>query len=171
MQRLNSLQRRIPLEESGPPKLAGRLLKELENALEEVRVAQEQLVESRNRMEVLQAELASQYRRYWQLFDDMPQPYVVTKPDSTILEVNRAASELFNVSQRFLVGKTLSVFVGQDRVQWLNDVRRAAAGGTTELAFRLRPRERAAIPVTARIAAEESTLRWVIAAVQESAQL
>src|SRR4029078_13271453 len=126
----------------------------------ELRVQRTRAVRSRKRMAVRRGDLASQYRRYWQLFDDMPQPYVVTKPDSTILEVNRAASELFNVSQRFLVGKTLSVFVGQDRVLWLNDVRRAAAGGTTELAFRLRPGERAAIPVTARIRAEGVTPRW-----------
>ena len=161
MMRFQSLQRRIP--EDGAPKLVGNIFKELENALEEVRVAQEQLIESRHRMEMLQAELTRQCQRYWELFDEMPQPYLVTKPDSTILEVNRAASELFNVSQRFLVGKTLSVFVGEDRVRWLGEIRRVAeTRQNLELAFRLRPRERASVSVRARVAAQESSLRWVI---------
>ena len=160
-QRFQSLQRRIPPD--GGTKLVASIFKELENALEEVRVAQEQLVESRNRMEALQSELTRQCQKYWELFDEMPQPYVVTKADSTILEVNRAASELFNVSQRFLVGKTLSVFVGDDRVRWLGEVRRVAeTHQNLELAFRLRPRERAIVHVRARIAAQDSALRWVI---------
>jgi PAS domain S-box-containing protein len=171
VQRFHSLERRIPEAEMPQTKLIGSLFKELQNALEEVRVAQEQLIEGRTRMEALQAELREQYQKYWELFDEMPQAYVVTRHDSTILEVNRAASALFNVSQRFLVGKTLSVFVSDDRVQWLGDVRRAAeAGGKLELSFRLRPRERAAIVVQARVAAEPTTLRWVITAAPKHAE-
>jgi PAS domain S-box-containing protein len=163
MQRFNALQRRLPEQTAGPTKLIGRLFKELEDALEEVRVAQEQLIESRHRMESLQSELTQQYQKYWELFDEMPQPYIVTKADSTIVEANRAASELFNVSQRFLVGKTLSVFVGEDRVRWLDRIRGIAeSNGRLELTFRLRPRERAAVTVHARVAADDSTLRWMI---------
>lgn len=165
MQRFNALQRRMPEPVTGPNKLIGRLFKELEDALEEVRVAQEQLIEGRHRMESLQGELTQQYRKYWELFDEMPQPYVVTKPDSTILEANRAASELFNVSQRFLVGKTLSVFVGDDRVRWLDRIRGVAeSNGRLEMTFRLRPRERAAVAVHARVVGDDATLRWMITA-------
>ena len=90
----------------------------------------------------------------------MPQAYVVTKGDSTITEANRAGSELFNVSQRFLVGKTLSVFVGEDRVRWLQRVRGVAeSSGRLELTFQLRPRERAPLPVQARGAALGHYLR------------
>jgi PAS domain S-box-containing protein len=168
LQRFHSMQRRFPSDES--PKYVGNVFRELENALEEVRVAQEQLVDSRNRMEALQRELTTQYQKYWQLFDDMPQPYVVTKADSTIVEANRAASELLNVSQRFLVGKTLSVFVGDDRVHWLGQVRRIAeTRERLELAFRLRPREKAVVSVLARVAAEDSGLRWVITRTDEGA--
>jgi len=95
---------------------------------------------------------------------------VVTKADSTIVEANRAASELLNVSQRFLVGKTLSVFVGDDRVHWLGQVRRIAeTRERLELAFRLRPREKAVVSVLARVAAEDSGLRWVITRTDEGA--
>jgi two-component system, OmpR family, sensor histidine kinase VicK len=170
VQRLSALQRRLPVDETAPPKLVERMLRELENALEEVRVSQDQLIDSRRQMEELQAELSRQYQKYWDLFDDMPQAYVVTRADSTILEANRAAGALFNVSQRFLVGKTLSVFVSDDRVTFLSRMTRLVAdGGTFELEFRMRPRERAAIPVQARVAAESTTLRWVISAVSTGA--
>src|SRR5262249_25905896 len=121
LQRYHTLQRRAETQQKDPGALTTRTLAELGTALEEIRVAQEQIVENRRRMESLQAELATQAAKYWELFDEMPDAYVVTRPDTTILEVNRAAAELFNVSQRFLVGKTLSVFICEDRGRFLDE--------------------------------------------------
>ena len=121
-QRFNTLKRRAESPKE-PSLLLTRSLAELSTALEEVRVAQEQLLESRLRMEQLQEELREQAERYWQLFDEIPQPYVVTRPDSTIVEVNKAASALLNVSQRFLVGMSyryeMVVASGQFMMDWL----------------------------------------------------
>jgi PAS domain S-box-containing protein len=162
VQRLTTLQRRAAADRDHS-RLLDRALKELEAALEEVRVAQEQIVENTQRMEHLQVELTRQYEKYWELFDEMPQPYVVTRPDSTITEVNRAAAELFNVSQRFLVGKALSVFVCEDRSRFLNEsLRVAREARSQELGFKLRPRERAPLDVTARVSGDASALRWVL---------
>src|SRR4051812_11971591 len=114
-------------------------------------------------MEELQQALRRQNERYWQLVDELPQPYVVTKPDSTIVEVNKAAAELFNVSQRFLVGKTLSVFVCENRSDFLTESMRVAREARSqEFGFKLRPRERAPIDVTARVSGDASALRWVL---------
>src|SRR3954466_14854327 len=162
VQRLATLQRRAGTDRDHG-KLLERALKEAGAALGEVRVAQEQLVENRTRMEQLQVELTKQSERYWELFDEMPQPYVVTRPDSTITEVNRAAAEWFNVSQRFLVGKTLSVFVCEDRGRFLNESARVAGEARSqELAFKLRPRERSPLDVRARVSGDASSLRWVL---------
>ena len=49
----------------------------------ELPVAQEQIVENRTRMEQLQEELRRQNERYWQLFDEVPLPYVVTSSPSS----------------------------------------------------------------------------------------
>lgn len=139
-----------------------RALHELERALEEVRVAQEQIIENRGRMEGMQQELTQQYRKYWELFDEMPQAYVVTRPDTTITEANKAAAELLNVSQRFLVGKTLSVFVCENRSSFLEESSGATAGSRLDLKFRLRPRERAPMDVSAQVTAGEDSLRWIL---------
>src|SRR3954468_575294 len=92
VQRFNTFQRRAEAPRD-PGVLLTKTLAELGTALEEVRVAQEQLIESRERMEQLQVELRRNYEKYWQLFDEMPDVYLVTRPDTTILEANRAAAQ------------------------------------------------------------------------------
>ena len=161
-QRLATLRRRASAE-SAESKLLPRALKEAENLLEELRVAQEQLVEARQRLEDVQAELTRQYEKYWELFDEMPDAYVVTKLDSSIIEANRAAAELFNVSQRFLIGKPLSVFVCRDRSGFLK-ILESMGDQTrpTELPFRLRPRERAPLDVAATVRADGASIRWIV---------
>jgi PAS domain S-box-containing protein len=170
-QRLATLQRRAAAE-SMESKLLPRALKEAENLLEELRVAQEQLVEARHRLEDVQAELTKQYEKYWELFDEMPDAYVVTKADSTIIEANRAAAELFNVSQRFLVGKPLSVFVCQDRSGFLRVLESIPdRSHPTELSFRLRPRERAPLDVSSTMRADGGSVRWIIRPVEVRAAI
>jgi PAS domain-containing protein len=171
LQRFASLQRRAASDQEHA-KLLGRSLQELEGALEEVRVAQEQLVEGRHRLEATQAELLKERERYWQLFDEMPQAYVVTEPSSVITEVNRAAAQLFNVSQRFLVGKAMSVFVCEDRTGFLSAITRLSSDGRSgELSFKLRPRERAPLDVIATVGADRTGLRWVLRPVAASDQV
>jgi two-component system, OmpR family, sensor histidine kinase VicK len=161
-QRLATLQRRASADVA-ESKLLPRALKEAENLLEELRVAQEQLVEARQRLEDVQTELTRQYEKYWDLFDQMSDAYVVTKSDSSILEANCAAAELFNVSQRFLIGKPLSVFVCEDRSGFLKILESTTEhAGPTELSFRFRPRERAPLDVSATIRNDGSSIRWVL---------
>ena len=170
-QRLATLQRRASTE-GAESKLLPRALKEAENLLEELRVAQEQLVETRRRLEDFQAELTKQYERYWEIFDEMPDAYVVTKADSSIVEANRAAAELFNVSQRFLIGKPLSVFVCQDRSGFLKALESLGdQARPSELTFRLRPRERAPLDVAATIRTDGASIRWIVRPVEARASL
>jgi PAS domain S-box-containing protein len=164
VQRFNNLQRRAEEgRESGS--LLNKTLAELGMALEQVRVMHEQLLETRGRVEQLQVELRAQCARYWQLFDAMPDAYVVSKADSTIVEVNQAGAHLFNVSQRFLIGKPMSVFVCEDRAGFVAAAARLASdGGTLELRVKLRPRERAPVSATARVTGDNGELRWVLRA-------
>jgi PAS domain-containing protein len=162
LQRFSTLQRRAASEPEQTPLLA-RALEELQSALEHVRVVQEQLIEGRSRIEALQAELIRERERYSQLFDAMPDAHVVTDAESVITEVNRAAAQLFNVSQRFLVGKAVSVFVCENRTGFLADLQQLAAGQRAGgLTFKLRPRERAPLDVVATVGLDSSGLRWVI---------
>ena len=163
MQRFAILRRMSDSGPDGRPRLFRRALKELETALEELRVTQEHLVEGRHRLEEIQSELAAQAERYKQLFNEMPQGYARSRPDSTIIEANRAASELLNVSQRFLVGKTLSIFVCEARTTFLTNLDLITPGSPPlDMRFKLRPRERAPLDVGAHVSGDGGTLRWLL---------
>jgi len=162
-QRFATLERRAGGGDQGESKLLPRALKEIESLIADLRTAQDQLVENRRRCDELQDDLAHHRQRYWDLFEMFPDPCVVTGADSMIVEANRAAAELFNVSQRYLVGKQLSVFVCEDRAGFL----RAIEWVTPErepihVQFKLRPRERAPLDVAAVVRADAGSLRWIV---------
>jgi PAS domain S-box-containing protein len=163
-QRFQALQRQADTH-SGHGTPLTRALAELGTALEDLRLGQERILEHRHRIEELQAQLRDQQAKYWELFDEMPDPAVVTKPDTTILEVNRAAVNLFNVSQRYLVGKTLSVFVCENRAHFVEESGRIAQKqDSTDLQLKLRPRERAPLAVRVRVRGDGARLRWILRA-------
>jgi len=162
LQRLQALQRRADTDPDRGT-LLPRALAELSTALAEMRLAQNQLIEHRHRIQELQTQLSDQQAKYWDLFDEMPDPCVVTRPDTTILEVNRAAAGLFNVSQRHLVGKPLSVYVCEDRARFVEEsVRLAPKHDSVDLQLKLRPRERAPLAVHVRVRSDGASLRWIL---------
>jgi hypothetical protein len=78
----------------------------------------------------------------------------VTDARLTILEANRAGAELFNISQRFLTGKALSVYIARDRGRFIADCTRLAMEGeSAQWTLGIRPRERAPLNVDARVVA------------------
>jgi PAS domain S-box-containing protein len=165
--RLSMLQRRVETHSAEPPKLLRQALQQLETVLEELQVAQDQLIESRRALELAREELQRERDKYWQLFDSAPEAYLVTGAQSEILEANKAAAELLNISQRFLTGKVLSVFVADERARFvMQTVHLAQAGGSADWMLKLRPRERAPIEVAARVVSGgrdgEGTLRWML---------
>ena len=162
LQRFSTLQRHAS-DGGDHLKLLGRSLHELEALLETLRGTQQQLVENRARIEQLQGELSREREKYWRLFNEVPQALIITRSDTLITEANRAASELLNVSQRFLVGKALSVFVCEDRTRFLLDAARMTSEpAPVDMTLKVRPRERAPLVVTATVTGDDSGLRWLI---------
>lgn len=162
--RLATLQRRVEANVNNRDELA-QAISELEYGLSELRVAQEHLLARRHELDLTRVELQAEREKYWQLFDAAPDAYIVTTPGSRITDANRAAAELLNISQRFLTGKTLAIFVCRDRGRFLNDAARiAASGGSANVTFRVRPRERAPFDVGAKVsvhtAASDVELHW-----------
>lgn len=169
--KLNLLQRRVDRLAPEPPRILRQALHELSLTIEELQVAQEQLVENRLLLETAREELKRERDKYWQLFDSAPDAYLVTGPQSEIVEANKAAADLLNISQRFLAGKNLSVFVCDERARFIAQAARVAqTGGSADWMLRLRPRERAPIEVAARVAATgkppDVTLRWLLRSVK-----
>lgn len=79
-------------------------------------------------------------------------PWVMTDPYGILLEANRAAAHLLNVSVNGLRSRQLLVFFDGDREQWHHALRSAAAGLMVDREGAVRPRERRPIRVRAEIA-------------------
>jgi len=85
--------------------------KELGTASEELQVAAEELVSKTEELLSIRVQREAERQRYQDLFEFLPNAYLVTDEQGQIQEANRAAATLLNVSQPFLAGKPLSLFV------------------------------------------------------------
>ncbi|MBC7823926.1 MAG: PAS domain-containing protein [Candidatus Parcubacteria bacterium] len=87
----------------------------LANALEELRVVEEEVCEHHEELYQARQQLEDERGRYQDLFDFAPDGYLVTDIHGKIHEANRAAADLLNVSQKHLAGKILTNFVPEEQ--------------------------------------------------------
>ncbi len=97
------------------PQLALSYIESLSNALEELRVVEEEVCQHNEDLYHARQQLEIERHRYQDLFDFAPDGYLVTDIHGKIQEVNRAAAELLNVPQKYLAGKVLTNFVPEDQ--------------------------------------------------------
>ena len=112
---LADLRQRIDtLPEHKRQELLVEAAEELSVALEELQVTSEELRQQNEELAVAHHHTETERQRYLELFDFAPEGYVVTDLDGTIREANRAASSMLSISQDFLPGKPLIVFVREE---------------------------------------------------------
>ena len=109
--RLDELYRDANTSVKLQPELLPLAFKELGVVSEELQVAVEELQQQNEELASARLEAEIQRQRYHDLFEFAPDGYLVTDINGTIQEANRAAANLLKVSQRFLVGKPLIIFV------------------------------------------------------------
>jgi PAS domain S-box-containing protein len=98
--------------ESGDPDVAAAATA----AVERLRQAQDELVAEEEELREL---LAAERLRYRDLFEWAPDAYVVTEPNGTIREANRAAERLLGHDREFLLGKPLADLLSDEDRQAL----------------------------------------------------
>lgn len=113
--RLNELYQNANTTVKLQPELLPIAFKELGIVSEELQVAVEELQQQNEALAVARLEVEIQRQRYQELFDFAPHGYLLTDPSGTIQEANRAAANLLNISQQFLIGKPLIVFVTEEQ--------------------------------------------------------
>lgn len=128
---------------------------QLSEALEELRVASEELHRQERMLNEAGAEVAAQMQRYRELFDFAPDGYLVTRDDGVVEEANLAATRMLGVPLLELIGKPLVIYVAAaDRRRFLRLLREAiATPGTHETELLLHPRRRDVVPVSCRAGA------------------
>jgi PAS domain S-box-containing protein len=133
-----------------------RLTDELSMALEQLSVAEEEMRVQMEALAEMRTALEAQHQAWQSRFDGLPDAYIETDQDDTIIELNRAAEDLIGRPRRSMLGKPLpSLFPDTDR-RGLRDVigalRRgnptAHWSGTVIAATRLRPAVDVAVAAT-----------------------
>lgn len=157
----------LPLQQQ---ELLVEAFEELETVLEQLQLAEEELHQQNEDLAIAREAVEAERQRYQNLFEFAPDGYLVTDAKGTIREANRAAADLLNVSQQFLVGKPLLIFVAKEeclvfhsKLTRLHQVKRVQ-----EWQIRLSPRNGAnfdaALSVTAVYNQEGQpiALRWLL---------
>jgi two-component system sensor histidine kinase VicK len=149
-------------------------------ALEELQLANENLQQQNKELHNVQQALIVEHQRYQELFEELPDAYLVTDIQGIIQEANSAASTLLNVSKSLLVGKFLENFALEKeliafhlKLTHLRD-RQIPEWKTQEWEVNLRPHEKTPIIVALKVAAVRNQqgelvgLRWLLRDVSES---
>ena len=91
--------------------LLSQSYKELGNASEELQIAVEELLVQAEELAATRMQLEAERQHYRDLFNWMPNAYLITNRDGIIRQANRAAAALLNVEPRFLISKPLDTFL------------------------------------------------------------
>lgn len=113
-QRTEALKQHVRESPCGKTELMALSWAELQTALEELHVAEEELRQQNEELIATREAVEAERQRYQELFEFAPDGYLVTDANGKIWEANRAAASLFGVSQNYIVGKPLIVFVAEE---------------------------------------------------------
>ncbi|MBN3892351.1 MAG: PAS domain-containing protein [Nostoc sp. JL31] len=120
-------------------------LKELDTASKILEIATQKLFEQTQKLVNVQARLREEYKRYQDLFEFIPNAYLVSDIQGKIQSANRASATLFNLQQRFLVNKPLVCFIAVEERQTfrcqLNQMHRSECDYMQEWILRIQPRD------------------------------
>lgn len=97
-----------------PTDLLPLAFKELGIVSEELHVAVEELYEQTELLVATREEVKDEQQRYQDLLDFAPDAYLETNLHGKILQANRAAAAMLNISQKFLVDKVMMSFIAPE---------------------------------------------------------
>ncbi|MBD2296684.1 helix-turn-helix domain-containing protein [Anabaena sphaerica FACHB-251] len=125
-----------------PSELLPEAFKELYTTSRMVQLAAEELYQQNEELLQNRNLLETQRQHYQNLFEFAPAAYLVTNEKGIIKEANRAASQLLNVAQNFLVGKPIINFIPREQHQHfystLNQIGKSEQ--VREILLQLKPR-------------------------------
>jgi PAS domain S-box-containing protein len=135
-----------------------KALEEMSIMIEEMEVAEEEILKQNEELSQIRDALEAERQRYQNLFEFAPDGYLVTDLKGIILEANRAAAELFNVPAFSLDGKPLSLYIDPSdirnfrrRMLHLEEALSEIPEGTWEWDLQVKPRKKESLPVNVRM--------------------
>ncbi|MBW4657866.1 MAG: PAS domain-containing protein [Drouetiella hepatica Uher 2000/2452] len=110
-QRVMVLQQRANTLPDSQQALLSQALEELQAVLAELQASEEELYRQNEALISTRQAVDAERQRYQELFEFAPDGYLVTDANGKIQEANQAIALLLNVSQQFMVGKPLLIFI------------------------------------------------------------
>jgi two-component system cell cycle sensor histidine kinase/response regulator CckA len=133
--------------QSSPASLSGAMGL-LNEALEELRTAEEDLAQRFHELESARLQLDTERCNEAELFDGAPIPYLVLSEAWVVQRANRAAATLLDLPLRFLSGKPLAAFVRRDHRSAFRDATSLGARGVHRHRTVLESRTKRAFPAS-----------------------
>ncbi|MBR8834950.1 MAG: PAS domain S-box protein [Stigonema ocellatum SAG 48.90 = DSM 106950] len=152
------------------PNLLPQAFMELGTASEIVQLATEKLYQQNEELLETRNLVEAEHQRYQDLFEFAPDGYLVSDVQGVILQANRTAARLLNVSQQFLAGKPMINFITlEDRHRFRYElVQLAQSDRVRELTLRLQQRNGECFDAAFTVAAvrnlegKASAFRWLL---------
>ncbi|MBD2120845.1 ATP-binding protein [Trichocoleus sp. FACHB-262] len=146
------------------------IYEQLLTALEELQVAEAELIQQNEELQITRDLIDQERQRYQELFEFAPDSYIVTDVSGQIQEVNEAAIALLNLPRVSLIRKPLSVFIAEsERAIFRLRLQRLQQESTQqEWEMRLQSRRGQPLDVAATVAvvrdnwARPIMLRWLL---------
>ncbi len=145
---------------------------QLSNNLEDLRTAEDSLLQQHSELLAAHQALEAERRRYRDLFDFAPDGYLVTDLHSHIEEANRAAEALLSATSGSLRGVPLRQFIVEEMqaafLEWLSSLADADAGRSQDRQLDIRSAAGITFPATlsVRVVRDEAGLpaglRWLV---------
>jgi len=134
-------------------------LRELDDVLEELRTATEQLQAAMDEVVLARKHASTFEERYHELHEGLPLPCILTNETGCVDEANGLAADLLNVAQRYLIGKPLLLFL-PERDVYFQMIETAKAKGSCAGRLTLRPREQKPRQVSVDVSTLPHQVRW-----------
>ncbi|MBE9167495.1 PAS domain-containing protein [Pleurocapsales cyanobacterium LEGE 06147] len=136
--RLSLLYQNVNGLPSSQVELMPKILLELGFVSEALQVVMRELTEQNEKFTVIQGEIEAERQRYQNLFELVPDAYLVTDTSFSIQEANRAAINLLNTQQQLLIGRSLIELVHvEDRPLFKTKLSQRDRQNPIELSVRL----------------------------------
>jgi len=117
--RLSDLYRSAVSSASPSPDLLPTALVELGIVSEALQLVMDELAQQNEKLSFIQSKVQAEQQRYQDLFELIPNSYLVTDIDLVVQEANRSVANLFNTQQQFLIGKPITALVlSEDRLSF-----------------------------------------------------
>ncbi len=149
----------------------------LRHNLKELQGVGEELQRQNQQLAAAQLSMEAEHQRYRELFDFAPDGYLVTNLEGTIQEANSAVAALFQVSQRFLTGVPLILFVApEDHESFHTHLTRLQSGSLEKVEnwqIRMQPQQGAPYLLALNVGIVRNTegrlvgLRWLLRDITE----